>query len=391
MAIFGDGEVERLTISESRSFDQPALFVDSANIRARSSESSYIPTLDGWRAIAVSLVIGAHSYTMLMNNGTGTARSLASLLSHSGYGVDIFFCLSGYLICTLLLSERRRTGTLSLSRFYFRRAFRILPPILLYSAVLLFLSSVEILPHIEISEILGTLFFYRNYATGGWYTGHFWSLAVEEQFYAVIPLFLLIVDKRWVVHSVLALIALCIGIRSYEYAHGWFVGSLLQFRTENRFDALLWGCLLALAMQSSVTRAWMERLLTNWMFLPLIAVVVILLLLFDSQPCRRTIVAAFMPLLIASTVLHEDSIVSRILNLPVLRWIGRLSYSLYIWQMLFLVPYDRPLGVLQGFPLNLVCPLVCASLSYYLLERPMIKLGHVLAGSPGQKLNSRFD
>jgi peptidoglycan/LPS O-acetylase OafA/YrhL len=338
------------------------------NLRTGSSESSYIPTLDGWRAIAVSLVIGAHSYTMLMNNGTEAARSLATLFSHAGYGVDIFFALSGYLICTLLLSEKQRNGTISLFRFYVRRAFRILPPILLFLATIVLLSSTDILPHIEMGEILGTLFFYRNYLMGSWYTGHFWSLAVEEQFYAVIPLFLLMVDRQWAVRSASVLIALCIGIRWFEYAQGWFADSLLQFRTENRFDGLLWGCLLALSMQSPAIRAWLERHLTDWIFFTMIAAVVVLLVVFNSQPARRTLVAAFMPLLIGYTVLHRDSFVGRILELPVLKWIGRLSYSLYIWQMVFLVPDDRPLGVLQAFPLNLICPLVCASLSYYILE-----------------------
>lgn len=340
-----------------------------------TSERSYIPTLDGWRAIAVSLVIGAHSYTMLMNNGTQAARSMAALFSHSGYGVDIFFCLSGYLICGQLISEKERTGTISLSIFYFRRAFRIIPPILLFMAIIVLLSSAEILPHIEMREILGTLFFYRNYLTGSWYTGHFWSLAVEEQFYAVIPLFLLLVNRRWAVRSASVLIALCIGIRWFEYSHGWFADSLLQYRTDNRFDGLLWGCLLAVGMQRPAIRAWLEKHLTGWVFSAMIAILPVLLVVFSSPPSRQTLVAAFMPFLIGYTVLHADGFMGRVLELPALKWVGRLSYSLYIWQMVFLVPLERPLGVLQAFPLNLICPLVCASLSYYILEKPMIKMG----------------
>lgn len=232
----------------------------TATFGPRSSGSPYIPTLDGWRAIAVTLVIGAHSYTMLMNNGTKAARSLATMFNHAGYGVDIFFALSGYLICTLLLREKNITGTISLFRFYVRRAFRILPPVVLFLAIILLLSNTEMLPHIEIGEILGTLFFYRNYVEGSWYTGHFWSLAVEEQFYAIIPLFLLLVNRRWAVRSALGLIALCIGIRWFEYAHEWFAGPNSQFRTESRFDGLLWGCLLALAMQNLAIRAWLESI-----------------------------------------------------------------------------------------------------------------------------------
>jgi peptidoglycan/LPS O-acetylase OafA/YrhL len=347
-----------------------------------------IPTLDGWRAIAVGLVMGAHSYTMLMNSGSGVARSLAALFNHAGYGVDVFFCLSGFLICGQLLREKDRTGTISLSKFYTRRAFRILPPILLFLAVVVLLSATGILPHISAREIWGTLFFYRNYLTGSWYTGHFWSLAVEEQFYAVIPMFLLLVDGRWVARSALALIALCIGIRWFEFAHGLFVDSLLQFRTENRFDGLLWGCLLAVAMQSATARGWLEKHLTARGFFAMIAILIVLLVVFDSSPSRRTLVAASMPFLIGYTVLHADSFVGRVLDLPPLKWIGRLSYSLYIWQMVFLVPDERPLGALQAFPLNLICPLVCATLSYYLLEKPMIRVGRRLGGAITQKTRS---
>jgi peptidoglycan/LPS O-acetylase OafA/YrhL len=109
--------------------------------------SSYIPTLDGWRALAVSLVIGAHCYTMLLNSGTHAGALAAKILSHAGYGVDIFFALSGYLICTLLLQEKKRTGTIGLGRFYTRRVFRILPPILLYLTTLFFLTQLNLHPN----------------------------------------------------------------------------------------------------------------------------------------------------------------------------------------------------------------------------------------------------
>jgi hypothetical protein len=75
--------------------------------RTSEAEIFYISTVDSWRAIAVSVVIAGHSNSMLMNNGSARARSLALFLTRGGYGVDIFFALSGYLICTLLLYEKR--------------------------------------------------------------------------------------------------------------------------------------------------------------------------------------------------------------------------------------------------------------------------------------------
>jgi peptidoglycan/LPS O-acetylase OafA/YrhL len=352
--------------------------------------SGYIPTLDGWRAIAVSLVIGAHCYTMLLHNGSWLARRAALFLSHAGYGVDIFFALSGFLICTLLLREKGRTGTISLRRFYLRRAFRILPPVLLFLFSIILLSHFGRLPALSLGEITAVLFFFRNYIGDTWYTGHFWSLAVEEQFYAVIPLLLLRLNKRAAALSASMLIVLCIAVRWFEYAHGSFGSYLIQFRTENRSDGLLWGALLALALNNATIRARLRQYLSIWVFLGSIAAAVVLLTAFPFPPVRRTIVAMVMPVLVGHTVLHAQGWVGVLLELPLLRWVGRISYSLYIWQMLFLPEGGRPLGVLQAFPLALIFPFVCASLSYYLLEKPLIRLGHHLAGARGEKPTGRL-
>src|SRR5215469_5344736 len=101
-----------------------------------SRKIGYIPTLDGWRAIAVMLVMGAHCCPALLRSGTLAGKALAALFVHAGYGVDVFFALSGYLIGTLLLREKYATGKISLEKFYTRRVFRILPPIFIYLATI---------------------------------------------------------------------------------------------------------------------------------------------------------------------------------------------------------------------------------------------------------------
>ena len=340
--------------------------------------------------MAVCLVIGAHCDNMLRNNGSWLAMRFAALFTHAGYGVDIFFALSGFLICTLLLREKERMGTISISRFYARRVFRILPPMLLYVLCLICLSIARLLPNIDKSEFFAVLFFYRNYASGTWYTAHFWSLAVEEHFYFFAPLFILLLDKKWAIRTALILIAACIGIRYVEFTHSMFPGTLVNFRTENRFDGLLWGCLLAFIMRSSSAEKWLRRHLSLPIFVGTIIAAAILLEIFESQASRRTIVACAMPILIAYTVLNPTSIVGRLFELPVLKWIGRISYSLYLWQTLFLPPMARPLGVLQAFPLALIAPVICAALSFYLVEKPMVRLGHRLAGSPSAGSMRRF-
>jgi peptidoglycan/LPS O-acetylase OafA/YrhL len=87
--------------------------------------------------------------------------------------------------------------------------------------------------------------------------------------------------------------------------------------------------------------------------------------------------------LVAGTVLHPAGIVGRLLENPAMKWVGRLSYSLYLWQELFLIPgASYPFSLLQRFPLNLGMVFLLAALSYELVERPMIRLGHHLAPPP---------
>ena len=98
----------------------------------RTGHKDYLPTLDGWRAIAILAVLIAHGTdTVFSPGGLHANDRLRSFLKH-GVGVEIFFAISGFLICTRLLQERQRQGRVRLSAFYIRRAFRILPPYLLY-------------------------------------------------------------------------------------------------------------------------------------------------------------------------------------------------------------------------------------------------------------------
>jgi peptidoglycan/LPS O-acetylase OafA/YrhL len=140
---------------------------------------TYIPTLNGWRAIAVMLVIASHASVMMLNSGTPAGSFAASIFSHAGIGVDVFFAISGYLICSLLLQEKSAAGTVDLPAFYTRRAFRILPALIGYLATIWTLREAGLLPTVSAGELISSLSFVRNYFDGSWYTGHFWSLAIE--------------------------------------------------------------------------------------------------------------------------------------------------------------------------------------------------------------------
>jgi peptidoglycan/LPS O-acetylase OafA/YrhL len=150
-----------------------------------------IPTLDGLRAAAISIVIASH---------IDQHQSMA--LSRIGHmGVMIFFALSGYLITARLLDEYAANGRISLRNFYLRRAFRILPPALTYIAILSILAAAGLVV-CNAAAIRGALLFYVNYmdvGDTGHRVGHFWSLSVEEHFYLLWPLALITfgVSKGW--------------------------------------------------------------------------------------------------------------------------------------------------------------------------------------------------
>ena len=338
-------------------------------------DRGYIPTLDGWRAIAVMLVIGAHCVGMLHNNGSAAAVMAARFFSHAGYGVDIFFALSGFLITSLLLAEREKSGRIDLGRFYIRRFFRIIPPMAVYLVVIASLAGLRVLPHVGPSEIVGSFLFARNYIAGSWYTGHFWSLSIEEHFYAFVPILIVLLRPKALLIVSIAIILACIGVRAFELAHAAWFQPFPQFRTENRVDSLLWGSVLAQLCRRADWSAALRRMLTPWLTLGLAVLVVALLSGIEAQSFRRTLTSMVLPILIASTVLRPATTLGKLLELDAVRYLGRLSYSLYVWQMMFLVPMSRPLGLIQSFPLALILAFIMAYLSYRFVEQPCIRIG----------------
>src|SRR6266404_6221584 len=114
-----------------------------------------IPTLDGWRAIAILAVI--------MYHGTPEDSVLFPLANNGYRGVNVFFGISGFLICSKLLAEKSSKGRISLTNFYTRRVLRILPPAFLYIGVIALLGAVGVLAAMPRSEWVSSLFFFHNY------------------------------------------------------------------------------------------------------------------------------------------------------------------------------------------------------------------------------------
>ncbi len=344
-----------------------------------SNNRGYLPTLDGWRAIAIAAVIISHSQNSLNASGLGDARIIL-IASWGRLGVDLFFAISGFLICYRLLDERRATGRISLGAFYVRRCCRIMPLYFAYLAALGLLALVADLP-VDRAEIRACVLFYRNYSTvEGTFTNHFWSLSLEEHFYLLWPFFLLAAGRScaaWITPA----LALQIHIwRSMDSRWHLFAMAFpdpgLLWRTDARIDAMLWGCFAALSYHGRETIRF-----PGWSQWALIAALPTCIIL--HVPALPLIFALLFPLLILSTVTRPDSWLGRFLELRPLRWVGRLSFSLYVWQTLFLQgqagtipPWLRHL---QQWPTNLAMIFLCSVVSHELIERPMIRLGRSLA------------
>lgn len=353
--------------------------------RSTADTGGYLPTLDGWRAIAIALVITDHAFNSSVCGAGSTTWCNALKIGQTG--VNLFFGISGYLITSRLLRERDLTGEISRSAFYIRRAFRILPAALTYLAGVALLAACGFIV-VSRRELLGSLFFYRNYLgpQAGFYTTHFWSLSVEEHFYILWPS-LLIALCLWVPRRAAAVTfgsALAIAAwRQVALLHSVVVtGGLdrnFNMRTDVRLDALLLGASAALALWTSpALRRFVDSVRLGW-WCCVAAIYVVVAAHFGLRPTVWE--GALVPALLVWTVAHPSSAVGRILERPVLRWVGRVSYSLYVWQQFFFPPWTMaaPWPRLQRWPLAVPATLACATASYYLIERPMIKLGHQLA------------
>jgi peptidoglycan/LPS O-acetylase OafA/YrhL len=338
----------------------------------------YLPTLDGWRAVAILAVLLAHAPTLRLGR-----ISTAQFHFAGDFGVEIFFALSGLLICTRLLEEERLTGSLHLKNFYIRRLFRIQPPALAYLGLMAVLMLLHRIPVFK-PGFFGALLLVRNYVgvvgpiESVWSTAHYWSLSVEEHFYLFLPS-LLLVTRRFRASVLFGLGLLSFAWRLYLLHQPGRYDFADRIRTDTSICFLFIPSCIAVLLQDARGRGWAVRYLRAWWVVP-----VTLLFLpdhFAIHPFRGIIASG----VVVATLLHPKALLSRILETTPLRFIGRLSYSLYIWQEILLTGYFapklRPFGALHQPLLVWPAVFVAALLSYYLLERPAVRLGHRIAGS----------
>jgi peptidoglycan/LPS O-acetylase OafA/YrhL len=360
----------------------------------RTGEASMhrIPSLDGLRALSIFLVLTLHSLQRLQF--THYVSVIWIGIFNGATGVFIFFVISGYLITSLLLREHEKRGSISLRGFYFRRAMRILPPLYFYVGVLLLLGWIDRLA-ISKLDIVSALFFFHDYAPSSmWSLEHFWSLSIEEQFYLIWP-FLLIyclrrpgLEGRLKASKIAIAIILAspiIRVLSVTLARHTVLNNSYSFHF--RADSLMFGCLIAL-LQGTPTFERFYALATKIWWIPPVVIVISDCLGARFQnywefPIGLTLCGIAISVFLLWCVRNPSSVVGRILNSPPIARIGVLSYSIYIWQTLFL-NYDNKslfgpsLKLLYTFPLSWLAIYAMAEFSYNVVEQPSLRLRNSL-------------
>lgn len=308
-----------------------------------------IKALDGWRGIAILLVIADHMQC-------GFFRGAHPYGFIGQHGVTLFFVLSGFLITSKLLSELQANGRISLARFCRRRFWRLMPAAWAYMLVVGFVfAHTEFAPPLH--EWLAAVFFYRNYVhPTQLLLQHFWSLSIEEQFYLAWPALLLIARPR---RSLVIASVLVIGIEVWRWWN-WnalMADPLKSHFTQFRADSLLIGCIAAIILADKPFR---------------ISSRVAYALLGGFAVCCvavQVVIPAVESMLIAVLICGRcEWFPRRILEASPMVFIGRISYSLYLWQSVFLT---TPIKGFLSLIVRLACAFAFATLSFYLLEKPL--------------------
>lgn len=338
-----------------------------------------IPALDGIRAIAFILVLFCHTTPAIFHGGN--------------FGVDLFFVLSGFLITSILLQEQKNNGSINLGKFYLRRALRLLPALFLvvFSVVI---YTIIMQPFSKVimafSDAWRIVLYVFNWQLAiDWnhiverhqemFT-HLWSLSVEEQFYLIWPCImigLLRMSRPLVFFIFLAGII----IPAIERSILWQEGPSLwiYFRTDLRFDNLLYGALAAWIIHwGFVPNGW-SRIILSWCG-PVSLVALIILARFDlltngyAYKGVFSLVALLSAVLISSATLCPLPFLRWILELKPLRWIGKISYGLYLWHVpMAFIAVNISNAALRNFVM-VGGTFAVSTVSYYVLERPFLRL-----------------
>jgi peptidoglycan/LPS O-acetylase OafA/YrhL len=331
----------------------------------------YFPALDGLRSVSIAAVIWHHS----------TPRPLAGLAGRGHLGVRLFFCISGLLITTLLLREKRERGQVALLHFWTRRALRIFP--LYYTVLTLFIGFAITLPPASATRnhFIANLPYYLSH-TSNWFVdcnvkhkvlfAFAWSLSTEEQFYLFLPVLVCLVPRRMMLS--LLLLAIIVIDQLAEHRMLTFIlpphgrGEII---VTSFVASIGFGALLAVLLDDPRTFKWLRPALGHTISAPLLLGLVVLWLI--APPREFVWFEAALATFVAACAVGQDRFLPRVLSTSAFGHVGRVSYGMYLFHVAII-------GAIRGafpgiankavlvFPIALAISIYLATLSHRYFE-----------------------
>lgn len=351
----------------------------------------YLPYLDGLRAVAVLLVIWSHFPFVAGSTLSETIAKISSVLRTGYIGVDLFFVLSGFLITRILLAERRAMGGISFRAFYFNRFLRIFPIYYLCVAIYAFVfarGDGDLL-----SLLTYTFNFYKPFHPEPAALEHTWSLSVEEQFYLIWPFLISAIPLRWgriVTGAIIPLISLMAALIIAGWFESTLAGSIIYMSVVTRMMSLSLGAFLAFREMNGDKADGLRATL------PLGSGIFVLAADNIGRAVHLVPAGGFYwsgalagyALLSFGTIMllldADNRVVAwgrAFLSLGPLRYIGRISYGLYLYHMLVLFlmglaqyQVEKTGTTFTRAMTALFVTFAVAGLSYRYLESPLLRL-----------------
>jgi peptidoglycan/LPS O-acetylase OafA/YrhL len=345
-------------------------------------ELQYRPQLDGLRTLAVYLVVAFHAGLGLFNGGF--------------IGVDLFFVLSGYLVTSILVRDLGTTGRVQRRRFYSRRVRRILPAAITTLLITAFVYAAIATPN-DLQDALGGFraaflyvvnWYFIRQATDYFAPNvnhspvlHFWSLAIEEQFYIVWPivlggLFLLARRARrwrwWTVRAVVIALGLASALEALHVASSDL--DRAYYGTDTRAYQLLVGAAIALTPQLLRLPARIARYAPGVALLAFAGIVLLATNWLHMSPITRGIYAAMLATVVIVALENaRGGILKRTLSTRSATYLGKISYGTYLWHwpLIIFVTYNHTIAPTRLFVLDAVAATAIAAISFRFLERPI--------------------
>lgn len=327
----------------------------------RSSSLNYMPALDGLRAIAVLMVFVQHAFPGNPFPG--------------GLGVDVFFVISGFLITRILLTQHARRGSIALRTFYLKRLLRLYPALVLMVATFIALWFTLGIPFRDVIKSSATALTYTSNIVISHTTiqiltlRHTWSLAMEEQFYLVWPILLILLLSLRLSNRAIAAILIFAAAASLA---AYIMLPAIPYSPVTRAGALIIGCATAVLVQA---RPWENRTIAYIAG----ALLVTMFMLCTMGRLHYVVLMVSLGLLLPFLLVHlafGQGWLVRALSAPWMAYLGVISYAIYLWHnpILQALHASTTLGTGWAAVIALVLTLAVSMFSHRFVERPFNRI-----------------